>query len=157
MNKKTIYIAITLIILAVLAGIAYRIYDYIAWQPRIERNANFIETWGTYSHQDFTDYPNRVRPYLSENLFDEFFMDEYSLAIREGRMVSNKYAIETKYLSTIENKFLPDDSKTISFKVKALEKVTSNGEIEEAEKTITTTWNYSDKDNPFVVDVNYNE
>lgn len=143
---------VTIFVFIVMLGVGYRIYEYYQWKPMIEKNNNFIEVWGTYSYKDFDNYPERVKPYISDELFITYFKNEQSLAIREGRMITQDYSIKTEILETIKKE---KSNELAIFETKIKETISSKLENSTTERVITVTWDYEDKEKPLVKDIKY--
>ena len=68
-----------------------------ARRTALENNSKkFITLWGTYDYNSFPNYKDRVKSYMSPDLFQQNFSNQLSLDIRKGRMLTDKYSITTE-------------------------------------------------------------
>lgn len=108
----------------------------------ISKNNNFISLWATYDYNSFNSQPQKVKDFVTEELYNKNFGDEMSLALREGRLISKEYAVKTSPIKTISVKKEKDSYIIIT---EVLEKVTSKEEKYEEQKNIKITWNSQGK------------
>lgn len=151
-NKRISIIIITSVTIMVLMIVGVWVYNYYKWKPVLERQSTFIEDWGSYDYNNFSKYPERLRPYLSDQVYADYFGDKESLAIREGKLIAKNYTIRTTVEKTVKKTWTGN---TVSITTKAREEVSSLEENTNKEKEIIVTWDYSNEESPKVINIEY--
>lgn len=161
-NKKKIIIIITVLVVALSA---FGVYLFTKQKAKNINNKEtesliedmrvknkvatltgiFVSTWGTYSYKNFSkEYPQKLKPYLTNDFYEDTFSNKESIEIRWGRMIGKKYSINTRILqvTAVESK----GNGVYDAKALVEEKVSSTEENYTKRRKITIVWEKTGED-----------
>lgn len=156
MEKKYKFIVFGTVLLILIAAIAsawIRFNENKQMGKVLKINEAFVADWGSHDYNDFDGYLKKVKPYMQESLYKEYFADEQSWELRKGRLTTKKYIIETKPIEVI-SKERRGNTFTITTKVR--EKITSVEENKSTEKRMTVIY-IKDDESYLVNSIKYNQ
>ncbi len=155
MDRKKIFLFISgLITLSILIAASIGVYNFLVWKKPLTLNNSFVLSWGNYSYEDYKDYPEKVKPFLSDSLYNEYFAgteNEQSQYIQLGRMISKKTEVKTTLTKVIEKKKI---NSTYQIKNQIEQTITSSGTTTTETKTAIITI-IKEGDSYLVSNINY--